>query len=195
LHEFALKDRPQKPTRRLAIADFVHDFESAYADEMDWRASKGGVSEREIRAIAAMSGEESGDSIVEATREIARRQAEDHLQSRLVQEFQTHTRLRVKEWEEVEDRLVFVHDGMPRENLIELVESWSDAEFEDEDDDELELPANLPSRALFAKLNARLPQERRFRKLDTVAQPVEADVYVAPEGGSDDEDDFDEDDE
>ncbi|HEY0074934.1 MAG TPA: hypothetical protein VGB77_12595, partial [Abditibacteriaceae bacterium] len=41
--------------------NFQAEFEKAYANEMDWRFSRGGVTEDELRAIAAKSGTEVTD--------------------------------------------------------------------------------------------------------------------------------------
>jgi hypothetical protein len=186
LYAFAIADRPKKATRGLGIGDFAADFEKAYADEMDWRASRGGVSADEIRAIGALAGEGVSEDVLGVAGEIARRRAMEHLNDRLLSELKSTTKMSVARWEEIEDRLIFIHDGLDRGAICEMAEAWIGAEF---DTDALieDEPGTTTSRGFFARLNGALPESRRFERIERLHQPIEADVYVGPlgDGGGD----------
>ena len=93
---------------------------------MDWRNGRGGPTEREIRAIAAESGFEDDDALVEATREQMQEQALADLDETLRERFSRETSLSVAEWERVRDRLVIVHDRLTPEMLDETAAEWVD---------------------------------------------------------------------
>lgn len=183
LYRWALDDRPNKPTRSLTPEQFAQDFEAYYADEMAWRAARGGVTEDEVRAIVAASGADVNDEIIQAVREVARGGAKEAVEEELLDSYKESTTLSVKRWETVAGRLVFVHDHMARDDVFDVFESW---DVEDVDDEVLDaLPDDLPARATFERVNNALPAGRRFEKLDIVRSPIEADVYVAPVVGAD----------
>ena len=126
LYQEFFEARPERPAIPVRADEFVAVFEKAYADEMDWRNGRGGPTEREIRAIAAESGFEDDDALVEATRERMQEQALDDLDATLRQRFSRETSLSVAEWERVRDRLVIVHDRLTPERLDETAAEWVD---------------------------------------------------------------------
>ncbi len=177
LYREFLEARPPRPAIPVRAGDFVADFEKAYADEMNWRDGRGGPTEREIRAIAAESGYEDDDALVGATREPMREQALADLEATLRQQFSRETSLSVAEWERVRDRLVIVHDRLTPEMLNETAAEWVD---EDLLAPSAVAPGETP-RETFAAFNVRLPSGRRFVKLGELKEPIEAEVYCAPE--------------
>ncbi len=177
LYREFLEARPPRPAMPVRADEFVAVFEKAYADEMDWRNGRGGSTEREIRAIAIESGFVEDDALLEATRERMQRQALADLDATLRRQFSRETSLSVAEWERVRDRLVIVHDRLTPEMLDETAAEWVD-------EDILAPSALAPRespRETFAAFNARLPVGRRFVKLGEVKEPIEAEVYCAPD--------------
>jgi len=65
--------RPDGPPVSWSHGDFTRMFETAYAEEMDWRAGRGGVTSAEVRRTAeAMGGKYSEHDIQEATHRLQR---------------------------------------------------------------------------------------------------------------------------
>ncbi len=74
--EVALEKRPPGPWLDWNAPDFVTRFEDAYADEMEWRMRRGGVTHEEVRRTAeAMGGKYSERDVLEATRRLQRQYA------------------------------------------------------------------------------------------------------------------------
>jgi hypothetical protein len=72
--ETVLKRRPPEPHVTWNATSFVTKFEQAYAEEMDWRASRGGVTQEEVRRAADATGRTFSDyDIQKATHRLQRR--------------------------------------------------------------------------------------------------------------------------
>ncbi len=179
LHKVMLAERPNRPLRKVTASTFVEDFENARNAEIDWRTSRGGPSLREIQAIAEASGEAFDEEVLEDTHRMMRLQALDELDERLRTKFLEQYPISALEWETLRDRVVIVHDRLTPEVLLERLEEW----FEDEDQlEEIEAQTRgLTPREAFIRFNWNLPESSRFRKLGELKEPVEADVYQAPE--------------
>jgi hypothetical protein len=144
---------------------------------MDWRNARGGPSTHELRAVAALTGQECSDEHLEATRQLLAAQAIEQLGTALRERFVATSGISAAEWERVRDRLVIIHDKMTGEMVSDLV-----YESLDEDDaDGFDAESDAPPRTQFAEFNATLPAPRRFERLGTLEEPVGADVYCAPE--------------
>ena len=63
--ETVLKRRPPAPHFTWNPSSFVTKFEHAYAEEMDWRASRGGVTQEEVRRAADATGRTFSDRDVQ----------------------------------------------------------------------------------------------------------------------------------
>jgi hypothetical protein len=192
LYQRFLAERPQRPMAAVTAEDFVQRFEQAYADSMDWRNARGGPTEEEIRAIAEASGEEVSEDLVKAIREQKRLEAMDGLRQAIQERFLKESSLSAAEWEEVRDRLVFVHNQLTQAEVGELFDQWvGDGEVVASRPQEAE---GTNAREFFAALVELAPAAREFRKLGTVSDPLEADVYAAPKFlYNPDEDDTDDD--
>jgi len=141
--------------RRLFANDFASDFERCYAEAMAWRVAKG-TSREEIIEIARLSGESYDPEVIEQALEVQKLQEQAGLQELLRAQFLKKTSLSPAEWEEVRDRLIFIHDGMGEDELEDL--------------DGL--------------LEGDTPRERAkglANYLGSLSQPVECDVYALPE--------------
>jgi hypothetical protein len=76
LYHRMLGERPRKPMLAARAQDFKARFEQAYADEMRWRAGRGGPTKDEIRRVAAASGRTVTDAEVDRAQQALKRQAE-----------------------------------------------------------------------------------------------------------------------
>jgi hypothetical protein len=182
LYRRFLSERRPEGLVPLSADSFVSFFEKAYADEMDWRNSRGGATEEEIRRIAAASGEEYTDEVIAETRRHNLEQAIEGLDEAFRERFLAQTSMSAAEWEKTRERLVFIYDLLTPEHVEQRFVTVQDEE--DEEDEEPSLPDELagqPARQAFAALNQSAPPARRFQKLAELSEPVPADVYLAPE--------------
>lgn len=198
LYQRMLQERPDRPLQSVSAAEFKAEFEKAYADEMDWRNSRGGATVDEIRAILAANGEEVDEEAIEQIRKTKEAEAYANLTESLRERFLEQTPLTAAEWERVRERLLFVHDGLSPAYAAELYLN-AYPPLGDEDDEELyeresdriaEMLRRAPTiRTGFSSLVSTVAEERRFEALGAVTGTVPADVYVQPELADDDDDD------
>jgi len=70
MYDHLLRHRPSGPHRRIDASNFVAEFETAYAKEMDWRVDRGGATEEEVRRSAEIMGVTSEEAIQKTTQKI-----------------------------------------------------------------------------------------------------------------------------
>jgi hypothetical protein len=210
LLQHCLATRPSDGLLPTPADEFPRRFESAYAREMEWRGERGGPSEEEIRAIAVKSGQEPTPEFVGEVKEMWRSQYRYHLDEQLRDAFMEQGGLSAKRWEEVRERLFFIHDRLTESDLMDSLEpalllelnvqrpggdddGWDedgdDENGEDEDydralearrDEVRRHAADLSPRAAFAKMIAAVAPEFRCQRIGELKQPVAADVYLHP---------------
>lgn len=177
-----LAARPDKPARPTNRDTFVEDFERVYAEERDWRNSRGGATEEEIRKVAMLSGRPLDESLLQQTRALQYAQAMEQLKETLREQFLADTNMSAAEWEGIRDRVIIIHDQLNEDAFHDAVSDiLEEADIDDDVIPELDgTPESAPRRA-FETLMGRLPQEYQCRRLGTVSRPVEADVYALPD--------------
>ena len=187
LHEILLDRREPGPYRATPVDAYVGTI-AAYSDEeLLWRAARGGPSSGEIRRVAALSGQEVTDEQVEETRLHMRASQLYEAECALRDRFLDQATLGAKEWNEMQDDVLFVHDALSAD---EVVERFGD-ELDLDDDDACEsfmeeaqrvAGVDTPRRA-FAELASRAPGTRRLERVGSVDGPLPADVYRAVDAG------------
>lgn len=180
-----LAERPSKPPESMSAEEFVGHFEQAYAETMDWMIARGGPTEAEIHRHC----ERRGDAVASTAplMALAIRTAwavaiDAFYQDQLKQRFLAEAQLSAARWEEIRDRLVFLHDRVSEERLEVLCE-------QDDDGDVLDTPiavakltdGSASPREAFARWNATVEQEWRYEKIGEVSEPLAADVYLSPD--------------
>lgn len=81
--ETTLRRRPPAPHMSWSAGNFAARFEEAYAQEMDWRAGRGGVTSDEVRRAADATGRKySEQDILAATRKLQRQYTESRRNAR-----------------------------------------------------------------------------------------------------------------
>lgn len=169
--------------------NYPAEFEKAYASEMDWRHTRG-VSEDELRAVAAKSGVEVTDETLQMLRAAQEAQSVAALSEAVRERFLENTAMPAAEWERLRERLVIIHDRMDATAVANEFHAWAfdedgGAYDEEEDDDNTNdtapppYPSHLSARQGFEYLNSTLPPIRRFEQISTVEEPVPADVWRA----------------
>lgn len=66
LFEMTKSRRPEGPYDDWTAGNFVSKFETAYAEDMDWRARRGGVTREEVRRQARASGKTYSEGTIDA---------------------------------------------------------------------------------------------------------------------------------
>jgi hypothetical protein len=72
-----INERPAYELEPVQPEKFAALFESAYADEMEWRKSRGGVTEDEVRRVAAATGRNVDDATVKEVQERMKQRMEE----------------------------------------------------------------------------------------------------------------------
>ena len=97
----------------------------------------------------------------------------DPMKESLLSRYKIQSKLSNDDWDGIADRIVIIHENMSLSDAIHELTLW----IRDE-----ELPT-APSRDTldgFAKANAAMKPEHRFKKVGSLADPVRADVYLTP---------------
>lgn len=192
-----LRERPDRQAMAVSAEQFVEAFEQYYAEEMDWRMERGGPTEEEIRRLADAEGGEITDEAVEQVQEMWSDNVSDFLEGRLRTSFLANSDLSALQWEEIRDRFTLVHDKLSPESVAELCDDYDEDDDDDDDDDAWEarqeehrrLVRAKGPRAAFARWNKTASDLDRYQKIGQVSDPIDADVYLAPECDDDDYDD------
>jgi hypothetical protein len=180
-----------RPLTAISADGFSERFENAYRREMDWRISRGGLTEEEIRRQAATGGDgEVDDDLVEVVQRAWQMRIAQHFDEELRTAFLQGESMSLAEYESTRDRLVFVHDHTCADQLqMYLKSSFDDEEGEDDEegaDDEFDPTTKLRQRCLassprkvFRELLEANELAGSYRPVREMTTPIAADVYVA----------------
>lgn len=167
----------KKPVCQVRQDTFVADFENAYAEEMEWRATRGGTTQEEIRRVAANMDEDIPEEAIVRTQDyLEDDDASAELEEKCLETFLQQTHMSALEWEKIRDRVIIIHEKMELRDAISYLE---DDDFTLEDRELQRLPKDILS--AFAQANRLLPSSQRFTLLGTVKTPVVGAVYLIPE--------------
>jgi hypothetical protein len=170
--DLLLAQRPDGPLDADSPDEYATRFEKRYARIADWRNSRGGFSEDEIRALFALKGLPITDEQIAEFRRRTARLALTALQIGFTEHFLANAESDLVDHR----RLVFVHDRLDPEMVVGLFRRWRVSGAPTMDDINA---YGTPPRQFFALWNDRLG-ERRFEPLGRLRQPLDADVYLAP---------------
>lgn len=209
LLERCLADRPPGKAMLSASAeDFPEVVSDAYAREMDWRMERGGVTVEEIVRTLAKDNQMAEPHSIRMIQFGWTQAISTFLDDQCQQKFLEDGGVSAREWEEVRDRVLVIHDRTPANAFADLLfeddddesspeDLWSGAEDDDADESprlralRKRIAVDGP-RTVFAEINAGLPEGRRSRKVGQVTvEAVTADFYVLPDW---EDDNFDDDD-
>ena len=197
-----LDGRRPGPFLPVSADEFPRRVEQGHAEEVEWRATQGGSSEEEIKRVAAKTGTEMDEGMLQiAARMEANRNAMQLDQVLRARYLESKGITDHENFEATGEPLVFIHDRRKTDELVALYLGALGVDDEDEDNSGRRESAykqarnfagNAPPREAFARLNTRLPQGRQFVKVGELTAPVAADVYQAPWPIDGDDDDIDE---
>lgn len=209
LLDAVIAERPDKPVRPTSAESFPARFEAAWSRDMDWRIERGGPSEEEIRATFESGLAQETDSeeaatqalsvasqmdMVQQIRSLWRERINDLREVQLRESYIVASEVTALEWDRIRDRVIFIHDDLTAEDLAEHMEQYlyegvgPDEEFDYDDDQYEEVRGSLSQqlesdspRTVFAESVARQATSKRHKKIGTTTDPVEADVWLAPQ--------------
>ena len=195
------RDSPERGMTVVAPEDFPKFFEAAYAREMNWQMTRGGPTEEEIRRVAEAEGTECTPQQMRAIQSQWRYRISTFISQRQLARFRKQSAMTPAEYEALSDRLIAVHDRMPPELVLGVVDDEYIVDFdsEQEDADSQEDGQSSPQkidqvrawcresspRQAFRSLLDDLSAADRFELLGTVDRPAAGDIWLK----SDDEDD------
>ncbi len=189
LHRNFLENRPNKKSRDAAAEGFANRFESYWAREMDWQIAQGGPSAESFHKICSRFGVAPTNEVVESMQDDWRVAINQFREEQLQKKFLEQANLSATAWENLRDRLVFIHDGLSNEELVGIYAdslNWVEEEYDFDVQFEKaeEMADSKKPREAFRLLNESLPAQRRFEWKLRIDQPIVADIYVEPENNS-----------
>jgi hypothetical protein len=182
MYEDHLKNRPDKPLAPATAEEFCQAFESAYAEEMDWRFERGGFTQDEIRKNLKTLGSDCSNDQVKQVHAMQQAQVNQWLQTKLQENYRAQANLSDAKWRKVQERLFFIHDRLTRDEVSGFFRMCLDWEDDTAAQDLLEVADKLVAtgtpREAFARMVEKLPTQNAVKKLGHIAHPVAADVYT-----------------
>lgn len=110
----------------------------------------------------------------------------ERLHDECIESFKEVTDLSIREWENVQDRCLAIHQHIPSNHLRQFVgEHFEEIAEEHLGILEALIAAEETTIEVFRKFNERLPEKLRATKLGEVQEPVYAEIFSVPEGSSD----------
>lgn len=158
------------PINRKEIVQF---FEQTHAAEMDHHIARGGLSEDEIAQVLGRNG----DSVAPEDIEEVQWSWQDAIEDFLLQQSKKAIGA-IKE----DETVIAVSDVISPEYIFERLQNFYLDELDSNDlsselDDLLE---RFKPREALARFRPLLPENLRFKKIDQLLKPVEADLYLMP---------------
>lgn len=183
LYDCIKAERGNGPFKDIDAADFKAEFEHAYAIEMDWRNSRGGVPTwEEFSRIAKQTDPVLTDDMLQkAYYEAVYQKGVLRLSDECVVTFCIETTLTVPEWEAVRDTCFALHEHIPNSHLADFVADHL-CSLDDERIEQLKQMINpaLPAIDNFGRFNETLPEPLQAIKLGDVETPVQAQIFAVP---------------
>src|SRR5882724_2091050 len=119
----ALKQHPQPAARVPVSADqFLPHFKRNYAEGMNWRMKKGGVSREEIRRQIESRGKTMDEETLNEVYQNMRKAHVAELQRGCLAQYLDEKQIPAAEWERAQARAVVIPETLETEELIEALE-------------------------------------------------------------------------
>jgi hypothetical protein len=194
-----LADSPSTGILGSGADQFVKAFEAHYAKEMNWRITRGGVSEEEIRRVAERDGIEMTDEDVRRVQQPWKEAISDFLSERMLENWKTKSEQPAELFEAQQHRLVGVHKRMtPRKILAAVDDEYYDGAEEDEIESNEEVDEDDPKKwrqdlgmveracgsgnpvAVFHAFLKKRQKTETFQLLGTVDRPIQGEIWLKP---------------
>ncbi len=183
LYDCIKDERVEGPFKDVFADDFKAAFEHAYAVEMDWRNSRGGVPtwEEFVRIAKQTDATLTHEKLQDAYYNAVYERGVLRLSDECVATFCTETTLTVPEWEAVRDTCFALHEHIPNSHLADFIADHL-CGLDDNRLKQLNQAINPELSAVenFDRFNDMLPEHLQAIKLGDVAAPVPAEIFAAP---------------
>jgi hypothetical protein len=199
--------RPPGDWRHIPTADLPSLFESIYAEELEWRGSRGGPTPEEIARVSERDGTTVTQEMIDTIRGRWQEAFHEHRLSQLREAVIQDGTFRDHELDQLGDRLLFIYDGMPVSavgDALESVRDFLEAPLDDVDDEAArqerharevaDQVTTVGARVAFRELSTPYLGKEGFQFRTALPAPLPADLYLLPEGDPADEDDGDDED-
>jgi hypothetical protein len=183
LYDCIKAERGRGPFKDIEATDFKREFERAYAVEMDWRNSRGGVPtwEEFVRIAHQTDDTLTDEQLRTAYYETVYQKGVLRLNDECLATFCIETTLTVPEWEAVRDTCFALHEQIPNSHLADFI---ADHLCGLDEDRMAKLQQVIdPARSAidnFERFNQTLPEHLQAIKLGDVDTPVRAAIFAAP---------------
>lgn len=119
----ALRREPQSVPRVPSSSDdFLPTFKRHYAEGMNWRMKKGGVSREEIRRQAESKGKKLDEDVINDVYKNMRQAHITELQRGCLAQFLDEQQIPAAEWERQQARAVVIPETLETNELVEVLE-------------------------------------------------------------------------
>lgn len=167
-----------KPKITSNLQTFKQIFEEAYKRDMVWRNERGGITEDEVRRVAAKDGDRYTEEVIDTAMLKIKIDEIYKWHDECIQQFIKESTLSVADWERYRELIFVVSNQMHPKAFVEYVSCYLNLE-----DDEIEYFRELASqfrrtKELFDRINASLSEEQNGKKLGSVSFPIDADMYT-----------------
>ena len=171
---------------------FVAEFEKSYAESMDFILGRGGPTLEEMRRGARLRGETVDEATLRAAHATSKTRNAILLEDIVREKFLEQSTMSATRWEELRNRLMIVHDHHSLDDVLSKYWQIRSSVEDDEEnvDQEIDYEARgrdlkakvqgLPARQAFTRLLVELPASKRPELLDSISEPVQADLYTEP---------------
>jgi HEPN domain-containing protein len=173
-----------KLIKKVTAETFVENFEKAYADEMDWRASRGGPTEEEIRRVAESSGKNYNDDVISLTHSTLSNTALKQLSEACMYAYFNENNISQEQQENYKKRILVVHDKLYPDDVIDEIfdnidipENETHKILSDYSDIEDQFQS---TREVIKWVNEKFPPGHKLDKLGETKEPAESDIYLFP---------------
>ncbi len=184
-----------RPTPNATADDFQQRFESAYAQEMQWRIDRGGVTEEEVRRCVEMAGGEFTEDHCEMVQQTWHFRIAQHIDEELRAAFAEGSTMSIAQYEKARDNLVFIHDRTAPMLMQMYLKQTDEEEDDEDDDDEDDFVSGYPRSRRLVKLQQRCQAssprvvfrelmdagelESEYELVKEMTAPYPTDVYVS----------------
>ncbi len=155
--------------------NLVAIFERYCAEQLLWRNSRGGFTLDETRRIAKEMHGIDNEMLIRGAHLRQRVNANALFDKQIKRLFRRQNEMSDEQWNNVQHRLLFVHDNMDRHQAAALIPGFKTIESP------LPTPTDQTARQFFAIANQTLHPDKRFMLIGHVDGAVPTDVYVTPD--------------
>ncbi len=181
--ETSIEEMFQEVKRRIVDASllkvsnesFASEFEKAFKKDMVWNASRGGISEAEIRRVAENEDGEVSEEKMQEVMNVMKLQEINQWATECLCEFSNSTNISVAEWNKYEYEMFIFREDFHSHGFLTYLAETMDIEDEEALKKYIEMSADTAPVDLLSTICAE--QNVKVKKLGEVESPIQAEIY------------------